>query len=345
MNQDLPEILNGLMERRNYGFEESYQLMSSLMDERFSSSQISAILCAFRFKGETSQEIAGFASAMRDKAIPFPIGKNMMAIDNCGTGGDGRGTFNISTASALLAHAMGLKVIKHGNRSVSSHCGSADFLEALGLRIDLPAERMRYFFDQTGFAFLYAPLYHPAMKVVQQVRKELGIRTVFNLLGPLTNPAPITHKVVGVYKPDLVEPVAQALLRLGVRRGIVFWGEPGIDEVSISGVTRIALIDQGSIRNWEFHPEQIGLTTCPIEEITGGNPQTNARLFLDLLQGEDTQGTLGRIVILNTAFLVWVVYPEFRLRDLYIQIETLLTSGMAREKIQHLIAQSHAIAC
>jgi len=344
MNREIPEILDDLMERRDYGFKESYALMSHLMEERFSDSQVGAILCAFRFKGETPQEIAGFASAMRDKAIPFPLTNDTVAIDNCGTGGDGKGTFNISTASALLANAMGLKVVKHGNRSVSSRCGSADFLETLSIRIDLPVEKMQRFFDETGFAFLYAPLYHPAMKAVQKVRKELGIRTVFNLLGPLTNPAPISHKLVGVYKAELVEPVAHALAQLGIQRGMVLWGEPGIDEVSVCGITRIALIENNTIQTMEFHPEQIGLKTCPIEELSGGNPHANAQLFYHLLQG-DLRGTLRTAVVLNTAFLIWLVQPEFSLHDAFTQTETIIDSGKAREKIRQMIILSNKILC
>ncbi len=337
LNPKIPEILNYLMEKHHYGFEESYQLMINLMENQFSASQIGAILYAYSQKGETPQEIAGFAAAMRAKAIPFPIQQKIMVIDNCGTGGDGKRTFNISTASALLAYAMGLKVIKHGNRSVTSNCGSADFLEALGFQINLPTEKMKKFFDQTGFAFLYAPLYHPAMKAVQQVRKELGIPTIFNLLGPLTNPAPITHKVVGVCKPNLVDLVAQALLQLNIQRGLVFWGEPGIDEVSICGFTRMALIEKGKIQTWDFSPEQVGLGVNSINGLSGGSPEKNAHLFHELLQGKKTKKALGKAVILNTAFLVWLLYPKNNLREIYQNIEDLIISGEAYKKIQNLI--------
>jgi len=337
LNPETPEILNYLMEKHHYGFEESYQLMINLMENQFSASQIGAILYAYSQKGETPQEIAGFAAAMRAKAIPFPIQQKIMVIDNCGTGGDGKRTFNISTASALLAYAMGLKVIKHGNRSVTSNCGSADFLEALGFQINLPTEKMKKFFDQTGFAFLYAPLYHPAMKAVQQVRKELGIPTIFNLLGPLTNPAPITHKVVGVCKPNLVDLVAQALLQLNIQRGLVFWGEPGIDEVSICGFTRMALIEKGKIQTWDFSPEQVGLGVNSINGLSGGSPEKNAHLFHELLQGKKTKKALGKAVILNTAFLVWLLYPKNNLREIYQNIEDLIISGEAYKKIQNLI--------
>jgi anthranilate phosphoribosyltransferase len=337
LNPETPKILNYLMEKQHYGFEESYRLMMNLMENQFSASQIGAILCAYSQKGETPQEIAGFAAAMRAKATPFPIAQKIKVIDNCGTGGDGKRTFNISTASALLAYAMGLKVIKHGNRSVTSNCGSADFLEALGFQINLPADKMKRFFDQTGFAFLYAPLYHPAMKAVQEVRKELGIPTIFNLLGPLTNPAPITHKVIGVCKPNLVDLVAQALLQLNIQKGLVFWGEPGIDEVSICGITRMALIEKGKIQTWDFSPEQIGLKVNSIIGIAGGKPKKNARLFHELLQGKKTKETLGRAVILNAAFLVWLLYPENNLGKIYRSIEDLILSGEAYKKIQNLI--------
>ncbi|NLJ50263.1 MAG: anthranilate phosphoribosyltransferase [Candidatus Atribacteria bacterium] len=336
-NPDTPKILNYLKEKQHFGFKESYQLMLNLMENQFSASQIGAILYAYSQKDETPQEIAGFASAMRAKATPFPISKKIMVIDNCGTGGDGKRTFNISTASALLANAMGLKVIKHGNRSVTSNCGSADFLEALGFQINLPVEKMKKFFDQTGFAFLYAPLYHPAMKAVQQARKELGIPTIFNLLGPLTNPAPITHKVIGVCKPNLVDLVAQALLHLNIQRGLVFWGEPGIDEVSICGITRMALIDKGKIQTWNFSPDQVGLKVNLINGLSGGSPEKNAHLFNELLKGKKIRGTLGRAVILNTAFLVWLLYPEKNLREIYQRIEDRIRSGEAYKKIQNLI--------
>ncbi|QPM66861.1 anthranilate phosphoribosyltransferase [Atribacter laminatus] len=337
LNPETPKILNYLMEKQHYDFEESYRLMMNLMENQFSASQIGAILFAYSQKGETPQEIAGFASAMRAKATPFPITQKITVIDNCGTGGDGKRTFNISTASALLAYAMGLKVIKHGNRSVTSNCGSADFLEALGFQINFPADKMKRFFDLTGFAFLYAPLYHPAMKAVQQVRKELGIPTIFNLLGPLTNPAPITHKVIGVCKSNLVDLVAQTLLHLNIQRGLVFWGEPGIDEVSICGITKMALIEKGKIQTWDFSPEQVGLKVNSINGLFGGNPEKNVHLFHELLQGEKTKETLGRAVILNTAFLVWLLYPEKNLGEIYRNIEDLIRSGEAYKKIQNLI--------
>ena len=342
INPDTPKILNYLMGKNHYSFEEAYSLMMNIIENQFSASQIGAILYAYSQKGETPQEIAGFASAMRTKATPFPISKKMMVIDNCGTGGDGKKTFNISTASALLAYTMGLKVIKHGNRSVTSNCGSADFLEALGFQINLPVEKMKKFFDQTGFAFLYAPLYHPAMKAVQQVRKELGIPTIFNLLGPLTNPAPITHKVIGVCKPNLVDLVAQTLLQLNVHRGLVFWGEPGIDEVSVCGITRMALIDKGKIQTWDFSPDQVGLKVSLINGLSGGSPEKNAYLFNELLQGKKIKGTLGRAVILNTVFLVWLFYPENNLREIYQSIEDCIRSGVAYKKIQNLIVFSQS---
>ncbi|MEI6156943.1 MAG: anthranilate phosphoribosyltransferase [Atribacterota bacterium] len=342
MKREAHEILNDLCAGNHFSFDGAGEFMEQVMDGQFTPSQTGAMLCALRLKGETPDEIAGFALAMREKAIPFPLESNVQVMDNCGTGGDKKKTFNISTSAALLACALGLKIVKHGNRSVSSLSGSADFLEALGIRIDLPPENMKKLFEETGFAFLYAPLYHPAMKAVQQVRRELGIRTIFNILGPLTNPALVSYKMIGVYDELLVLPLAQALAKMGVCRGLVYWGQPGMDEISLSGTTKMAFVEKNTVRTFDFHPEELHFAQKPWEELRGGTPQENAHLFDSLLQGTN-KGTIRESMVLNTAFLAWVSDPSKNLEDIVQEVEGVIDSGKALQKMKQLVRESQRI--
>ncbi|MDK2897198.1 MAG: anthranilate phosphoribosyltransferase [Candidatus Atribacteria bacterium] len=335
----LPEVIDYLVSGSKLNFVDSLTLMEKIMEGKLTSSQISAILCALRMRGEDSEEIAGFASAMRERAIHFDLPPEMMVADNCGTGGDGKRTFNFSTASALIALAAGLKMVKHGNRSISSRCGSADFLEAMGIPVKIGPDKMKSLFDQTGFAFLFAPLYHPATGIVQPIRKELGIRTIFNLLGPLTNPAPVRYQLVGVYSKELLQPVAQALLRIGVQRAAVVWGEPGIDEISIVGESFLFLVEGNNISSRQIHPEEFGYPPGPLASIQGGEPKENVEIFWSILKNE-TKGPLRAALVLNTAFLLWVSEQSDSLSQAIEQTEELLTSGQALKKVQQLVRTS-----
>lgn len=340
---EAPKILDKIISGEKLDFNQAASLMKAIMEEKLSPLHTAAILASLRLRGETPEEIAGFASAMREKAVPFLI-PTQEVVDNCGTGGDGKSTFNVSTASALLGWACGVPVVKHGNRSISSKSGSADLLEALGIKINLVPQTMQKAFLETQFAFLFAPLYHPAMKAVQPIRRELGIRTVFNILGPLTNPAPVAYRVVGVYDRKLLPLVAEAMKRLKVKRACILWGEPGIDEASISGTTYFMLVEQGEVKGeFTLHPEDVGFECLPLEEIKGGNPFENARTFLRLLEERRADTPLSKAIVLNTAFLLYIFGKATTLSaGIKIARET-LESGKALEKIRSLIAFHQSI--
>lgn len=297
--------------------EEARGVMAEVLTGKCSDAQIAALLIALRMKGETVEEIVGFAEAIRAAAAPLPIeriasadalavsgtGRDALAdaslIDTSGTGGDASGTFNISTATALVTAGAGVRVAKHGNRSISSKCGSADVVEALGVNIQLSPERAAQCLREVGICFLYAPNLHPAMKQVQGIRRELRMRTMFNLLGPLTNPARANGQVVGVYSLDLVEKLAEALSMLGLRRALVVHGLDGLDEITITGTTRIAEAREGSVRSYEVEPEEFGMKRSTLQEIAGGDAQENAAIIRAVLGGE--KSPRSDVVLLNAA--------------------------------------------
>jgi anthranilate phosphoribosyltransferase len=297
---------------------EARDVMAEVLAGKCTDAQIAALLIALRMKGETVEEIVGFAEAIRAAAAPLPIdraaaiavsgtGREALAsecendslIDTSGTGGDASGTFNISTATALVTAGAGVRVAKHGNRSISSKCGSADVVEALGINIQLSPERSAQCLREVGICFLYAPNLHPAMKQVQGVRRELKMRTMFNLLGPLTNPARASGQVVGVYSLDLVEKLAEALSMLGLRRALVVHGLDGLDEITITGKTRIAEAREGSVRSYEIEPEEFGMKSASLPEISGGDAAENAEIIRAVLNGE--KSARRDVVLLNSA--------------------------------------------
>src|SRR5437660_11005328 len=281
--------------RESLSREESRQVMSQILAGECTDAQIAALLVALHMKGETVEEIVGFAEAIRAAATPLELHNNSVLdasgtgrealLDTCGTGGDASGTFNISTVTAFVVAGAGVRVAKHGNRSISSKCGSADVMEALGVNVNLPPDQIAACLDQTGIAFLYAPAIHSAMKHVQTARRELRLRTVFNLLGPLTNPARATCQVVGVYSDDLVEKLAEALSMLGARRALVVHGADGLDEITITGPTRVGELRDGQVHTYEVTPEEFGLKRSTLDEIAGGDAALNARLIREILEG------------------------------------------------------------
>jgi anthranilate phosphoribosyltransferase len=275
--------------------------MGSIMSGELSEARIAAILIALRAKGETVPEIAGFVSAMREKALPVRARRDGL-VDTCGTGGDGAHTFNISTATALVAAGAGAAVAKHGNRAVSSLCGSADVLEALGVTLDVAPELIGELIDSVGIGFMFAPHHHPAMKHVAPVRRELGIRTVFNLLGPMTNPAGVRRQLVGVFDPALTETVAQVLGLLGSEKVYVVHGADGTDEVSVTGDTRVSVLENGTVRTFTFAPESIGLERASASSLAGGNVRDNARIIESVLGGAN--GPHRAAVVVNAAFVI-----------------------------------------
>jgi anthranilate phosphoribosyltransferase len=280
--------------------EEMAAAVSAVMDGEASPAQIGGFLVALRMKGETVAEIAGAATAMRSRARSIRVsGQGGPLLDTCGTGGDGAGTFNVSTAAAFVVAGAGFQVAKHGNRSVSSRCGSADVLERLGLNLDAPPELVERALAEVGVAFLFAPLLHAAMRHAAAPRRELGLRTVFNLLGPLTNPAGATHQLVGVYEARLTRPVAEVLGRLGCAGALVVCGEGGLDEISLSGPTRVSQLRGGKVSDYTIRPEELGFRPVPLAAVRGGDVAENARLLLATLRGED--GPRTEMVILNAA--------------------------------------------
>ena len=279
-------------------FEEATQVMEEMMNGTAGQGQIAAYLTALRLKGETIDEITACARVMREKALH--VEKNADALDIVGTGGDGTGTFNISTTSAFVISAAGIPVAKHGNRSMSSKSGASDCLEALGVNIMITPERSAEILKKTGICFMHAQNYHSAMKYVGPVRKEIGIRNVFNLLGPLTNPASANLQVTGVYSESLVEPVARVFSNLGVKRGFVFHGSDGMDEATVTGKTKICEIDNGCFKTYDITPQQFGLGVYDMSELLGGDGAENAEITKDILSGK-LKGAKRDIVVLNSA--------------------------------------------
>ena len=304
--------LKRLMEAREpLDRSEARFVMQQILAGTPSEIEIAALLGALAARGETSSEIAGFAEAMREQALTLPLTSEERAtlIDTCGTGGDSSGTFNVSTAAALVAAAAGATVAKHGNRAVTSKCGSADVLEALGIPVDLSPQAAAESLRRHRFAFLHAPALHPAMRAVMPVRRALGVRTLFNVIGPLTNPAGASRQVMGVFAPHLVPIVAEALAMLGTRRALVVFGEApvddprqarfGIDELSISGRSHVAEVCDRTVTNWSFTPEDLGLRRASLDELHGGNPQQNAAVLTAIFSGRVGAGR--DIVLLNAA--------------------------------------------
>jgi anthranilate phosphoribosyltransferase len=277
---------------------EAREVMSAIMQGEATPAQIGAFLVALRVKGETADEIAGCAEAMRDHVIAVTPRRDDL-VDTAGTGGDGAHTLNISTAAALVAAAAGAGVAKHGNRAVSSACGSADVLEALGFRLELPPERIARSIDELGFGFMFAPAHHPAMRHAAPVRRELATRTVFNVLGPLTNPAGARAQVIGVFAPDLVPTLAEVAAQLGARRAFVVHGFGGIDELSPAGPNLVCEVVDGEVRERTIDPLELGVERCAPEELRGGTPDQNARAIRDVLAGAD--GGRRSAVLLNSA--------------------------------------------
>jgi anthranilate phosphoribosyltransferase len=306
-------ILEALHRIANHGEsisrEDARAVMAEVLTGKCTDTQIAALLVALRMKGETVEEIVGFAEAIRAAAVPLRIRQNSTVdvsdterdalVDTCGTGGDASGTFNISTVTALVVAGAGVRVAKHGNRSITSKCGSADVMEALGVNINLSPERLATCLEQVGMAFLFAPAMHSAMKYVQPARRELRLRTVFNLLGPLTNPAHASAQVVGVYSAELVEKLAEALSMLGLRRALVVHGMDGLDEITITGATRIAEVREGSVRTYEVTPEEFGMERASLEDISGGDAAENAAMIREILRG--AVSPRRDVVLLNAA--------------------------------------------
>ena len=320
------------------GSDLSEQQMSQMILEIFSGnitdSQIGAFIGALSTKGETFEELTGAAKAMRKKAKRVQVNSSVV-LDTCGTGGDGTNTFNISTITALVVSGCGITVAKHGNRSVSSQCGSADLLEALGVNLNLHPEIVEECIRDIGIGFLFAPLYHGAMKFAAIARKEVGIRSVFNMLGPLTNPAGANCQLLGVYAPELTEMFAQALKAMGKNRAFVVHGHDGLDEISICAPTRISELNDGIIKTYDLSPEQFFNHTANMNDLAGGSPADNAEITSSILNGE--KGSKRDIVLLNAGAALVVAGKAADLKEGIHMAGKTIDSGVAANKLQQLI--------
>jgi anthranilate phosphoribosyltransferase len=325
--------------------EEARAVMTEVFSGSATDAQIAALLVALHMKGETVEEIVGFAEAIRAAAEPLPLHEDSAVsvsgtgrdalVDTCGTGGDASGTFNISTATAFVVAGAGVRVAKHGNRSLSSKCGSADVMESLGVKISLPSSALAACLDQVGIVFLFAPAMHSAMKYVQPARRELRLRTIFNLLGPLTNPARASAQVVGVYSLDLVEKVAEALSMLGTHRALVVHGLDGLDEITITGPTRIAEVREGSVRTYEVTPEEFGIKRARLEDIAGGDAAANATIIREILAGK--KSPKRDVVLLNAAAALVAAGKVEHLGDAVPLAAESIDSGAAAAKLEALV--------
>jgi len=330
----LQEVLKKVVGRQDLSEQEMVAAMTQIMEGRAGDAQIAAFLTGLRMKGETVDEITGAARVMRQKAAALPLRSRSGLVDIVGTGGDGTNTFNISTAAAFVAAGAGVYVAKHGNRSVSSRCGSADVMEALGVKIDIAAAGVGQCIEEIGIGFLFAPTFHMAMKYAAPVRKALGIRTVFNILGPLTNPADADTQLVGVYDGRLTETVARVLLRLGRKRALVVHGDDGLDEISISTTTQVYELQGGKIEPWTLHPGEYGLQTHDIGSIHGGTAADNAKIITNILQGKP--GAYRDCVLMNAGAAIMAAGVARDMQEGIQYAAASIDSGSALQKLNML---------
>ncbi|USG63505.1 anthranilate phosphoribosyltransferase [Brevibacillus ruminantium] len=323
----LEKIITGSDLDRNH----AQSAMGEIMDGRATAAQIGAFLAGMRMKGEKVEEIIGFAKAMRERAVSFPLNVPGM-VDTCGTGGDGSHTFNISTASAIVAASDGVPIAKHGNRAVSSKSGSADVLEALGVPITLSPEDAADCLKTTNLCFLFAPLYHQAMKHAAGPRKELAVRTVFNLLGPLTNPAGATRQLLGIYDASLLQTVAEVLRELGIERAVVVAGSDGLDELTVTGPSYISELREGNIVNYEIAPEQFGLRRHSLDDLRGGDAVENAEIIKGVYHGE--RGAARDIVLLNAGAILYLADRVSSIQQGVMKAAELIDDGIVLEKLE-----------
>jgi anthranilate phosphoribosyltransferase len=348
----ITEAVRALVDRTDLSRIEAAAAMEAIMSGAATNAQIAAFLTALRMKGETVEELIGFAQVMRQKAARIRVHDDGVAgltgtdremlIDTCGTGGDATGSFNVSTATAFVVAGAGLKVAKHGNRSVSSMCGSADVVETLGINLELTPPKVARCIDEVGIGFLYAPLLHTAMKHVMAARREMGIRTVFNMLGPLTNPAAANAQIIGVYAASLTEPLARVLAELGTVRAFVVHGADGLDEISNTGESRVSEVREGMVRSYTVRPEDFGLGRAAIGELMGGDREENARIIRAILDGEI--GPRRDIVLMNAAAALVAGGKARDFKDGVGLAAQAVDSGAARRTLEALIALSRRLA-
>jgi anthranilate phosphoribosyltransferase len=344
-----------VVERIDLSESEMIEVMDQIMSGGATPAQIASFITALRMKGETVDEITGAARVMRDRALPIRVGKSVLdldrddinldretILDTCGTGGSGTNSFNISTTVAFVVSACGVRVAKHGNRAVSSSCGSADVLEALGVNLNVTPEVVERSIAEIGIGFLFAPALHGAMKHAIGPRREIGVRTIFNILGPLTNPAGADCQVLGVYREDLVEKLAYVLKKLGCKRGFVVHGLDGMDEITLAGATRIAEVTQKGVQVRLVTPEEFGLKRCSTAELHGGDAVGNAVIVKEILAGMD--GAKRRIVLLNAAFALVATGKAVDVMDGIRLAAEAIDSGKAAQQLERLVALTNEAA-
>ena len=331
------ENLSKIVKRENLNEEQMSQMITEIFSGDITDAQIGAMMAALATKGETFEELAGAARAMRRKALRIQTSAATV-VDTCGTGGDGAHTFNISTTTSFVVAACGVTVAKHGNRSVSSQCGSADLLEALGVKLDTAPEIVEEAVQDIGIGFLFAPLYHGAMRFAAKARKEVGLRSIFNMLGPLTNPAGANCQLLGVYAPELTEMFAHALQLLGAKRAFVVHGHDGLDEISVCAPTRISELKDGLIRTYDISPEQFFSERAKPADLLGGNPEENAQITRNILNGE--KGPKRNVVLINAAAALVAAGQVEDLKQGIRMAETAIDDGDAARKMEALIKYS-----
>ncbi|OPX85505.1 MAG: Anthranilate phosphoribosyltransferase [Pelotomaculum sp. PtaB.Bin104] len=335
MKKAIQDVLSG----KDLDFATTKEVMEKMMDGTATQAQMGALLAALRMKGETVEEITACAAVMREKGLKInPVRK---VIDIVGTGGDEAGTFNISTTSAFVVAAGGVPVAKHGNRGVSSKSGAADVLECLGINLNLTPEQSEKILEQSSICFMFAPVYHSSMKYAAPVRKEMGVRTIFNVLGPLANPAGATMQLMGVYDRKLVEPLAQVLSNLGVVRGVAVCGHDGLDEVTLTGLTYVCEIRYGELTSYDITPEQFGFSRCEPQDLVGGTPAENAVITRDILTGKE-KGPKRDVVVLNAALALYLGIDNCTVDDCVKMAQEMIDSGKAAAKLEEFSKLTNA---
>lgn len=332
----ISKALSNLINGKDLTLEHTHEIMNLIMDKKITDAQVASFLTAMRLKGETIDEITACAMVLREKCEKINPSYDVLEI--VGTGGDELNTFNISTISSIVVAAAGVPVAKHGNRSVSSKCGSADVLEALGVNINVSPKKSLEILDKIGICFLFAQLYHSAMKNVAPIRKELGIRTLFNTIGPLANPANAKLQLLGVYDESLVEPMANVLAKLNVKKALVVHGRDGLDEISLTDTTTVCELNNGHINSYFISPEQLGFKRCDLKDIVGGDPEQNAQIALDIFNGK--KDAKRDIVILNSAFCLHLANDNITLKECVQIISDVIDSKKALNKLNEFIELS-----
>ncbi len=335
---DIREAIDAVVSGRSLAMDEAAAVMRQVMQGEATSAQLGSFLTALRLKGEATEEIAGMAIVMREFSLKVRVEGTV--VDSVGTGGDGSNTFNISTAAALVAAGAGVRIAKHGNRAASGSCGAADVLEALGVRIELPPEAVERCINEGGIGFMFAQAFHPSMRHAGPVRREIGIRTVFNILGPLTNPAAAQRQLIGVAYPELGEKVADVMRLLGSERTLVVHGAGGLDEIALDGDTSVWELRDGQVESWTFRPDDTGLGRWSVDDLRGGDPKASANMMRRLLDGEG--GPVRDAVVLNTAGVLLAAGAAATIPEGIQQAAHAIDSGAARQRLDALVHLSNA---